>query len=159
MTVAAKPRMRVNRRRRTGHAGLRAGTVRHLEAELRDYHQTKRALADLERQIAERGMGIAYDTQQHEQQASPEWSDPTPKRASALATHKLLERMRDTTRAIDNVYGRLPERYRRVVDVYYWGQRFLPVRQAAALLDVHEATFRRWRSVIIDALAEEVGEW
>jgi len=139
--------------------GLRAGTVRHLEAELRDYHQTKRAIADLERQIAERGMGIAYDSQRHDQQASPEWSDPTPKRASTLADHRLLQRMRATTRAIETVVGRLPKRYRHVIIVYYWGERFVPVRQAAAGLAVHEATFRRWRSLIIEALAEEMGEW
>ena len=148
--------MRTSERRRVG---LRAGTVRHLEAELRDYHQTKRAIADLERQIAERGMGIAYDSQRHEQQASPEWGDPTPKRASALADHRLLERMRATTRAIENVCGRLPARYHRVIIVYYWGERFVPVRQAAARLGISEATFGRWRSVIINVLAEEMGEW
>lgn len=134
-------------------------TFRHIEANLRDYDETKRRVGELELQIAERGMGIAYDNQAHEQQASPEWSDPTPKRASAIAQHKLIGRMRAFVTATDTVYELLPDEYRALVQAFYWGKKFVSKRQVAAQLGISEDTFGRRRTRIVEALAEQLGEW
>jgi RinA family phage transcriptional activator len=142
---------------RQTRAGLRSETFDRLEAELRDYQATKTRIAELVADISERGAGIAYDVQTHEQHASPEWSDPTPKRASALAQHRLLERMRAAVDAIDRLLERLPASDHELVREFYWDRR--PRRQTALVLSLSESTLRRRRHAIVEALAEEMGEW
>jgi RinA family phage transcriptional activator len=136
---------------------LRGETFRYLEAELRDYNTTKARLVDLTREITERGMGIAYDAQRADQAASSEWSDPTPKRAGALAANPHLLRLRAVVNGIEAVLERLPERWRRLVEVYYF-ERW-PHDRIEAELAAADRTTRDWRRAVVTALAEELGEW
>lgn len=136
---------------------LRQDTFRYLEAELRDYPETKAKLQEVVAEIIGGGMGIAYDVQAHRRDASPQWSDPTPARASSLAQHMLVGRMRAAISAVERLWERLPAEERKLMELYYWQRRLRG--ETAHTLGISEATLGRRRHAIVEALAEQMGLW
>jgi len=136
---------------------LRERTFRWLEGELRDYPETKRRLEKLVGEIAERGMGISYELQAHRREASPEFSDPTGKRGTWLATDRVLSRMRDVTHTIEAVLEQLPPEHHQLVELYYW--RSWSRLAVCDKLAIDPRTLQRWRRAIVWEIARVGGYW
>lgn len=136
-------------------AGLRPKTFSYLETEIFDYRWTKQEIDRRVREVAERGMGISYELQSHQREASPEWSDPTGIRGSAVAEDAILRHMTDVVNAIDHVLEQLDEQKRRLVELYYW-RRWSRVAVCDAI-GIDPRTFVRWRNAIVVALARRLG--
>lgn len=138
-------------------AGLRAATFAYVEQQLHDYQRLKERLDERTAEVAERGMGIAYDEQSHHREASPEWSDPTHKRATRLMNDKSREELAKTVAAIRFVYQDSFEQQRQVMKRYYWER--VDQKTVARELDVHPLTVARLRQQLVTAVAEEMGLW
>jgi len=138
-------------------AGLRSATFSYVEAQLHDYHQLVQRLDELRRDIAERGMGISYDTQSHHQEASPEWSDPTSTRAGQMMTNRALNEVAKTVTAIQIVHHAAGLVQRQVMELYYY-QR-MDRRRVAERLGITDRTLFTLRQEIVLATAQQLGLW
>jgi len=138
-------------------AGLRSATFSYVEAQLHDYYQLVRRVDELRRDIAERGMGISYDTQSHHREASPEWSDPTSKRAGQMMTSRALSEAAKTVTAIQKVHDGFPVVRRRVMELYYFNRG--EQKRVARQLELSVSTVLRLRASIVASVADELGLW
>jgi RinA family phage transcriptional activator len=138
-------------------AGLRAATFRYVEQQLFDYAQLKARLSELDHDIVERGAGIAYDEQSHHREASPEWSDPTPRRAGQLLTHRARGELANAVHAIRLIYASASALQQRVTERYYWKRE--EQWRVAKHLTVSERSVARARQAVVAAVAEEMGLW
>ncbi|MDF9296081.1 transcriptional regulator [Geobacillus stearothermophilus] len=86
-------------------------------------------------------------------------SSPTEQRAIELVTHRRLEKLERVTHAIKTVYEALPDEKRKLVKLKYWTR---PQRYTwdgiAEQLHITKRQAMRWRSEIIYAIAELLGE-
>ena len=148
------PRTATKRKQR---AGLRSTTFAYVEAELRDFPATKKRLNELARDIAERGMGIAYDQQAHHQEASPEWSNPTEKRALALNSHAEAVGLARTMYAIQVVYWAGDDDRQALMRLFYW-ERW-PREAVLKELGIAPRTLYDRRCEIVGLVARQLGMW
>ncbi|WJQ03219.1 transcriptional regulator [Geobacillus stearothermophilus] len=86
-------------------------------------------------------------------------SSPTEQRAIELVTHRRLEKLERVTHAIKTVYEALPDEKRKLVKLKYWTR---PQRYTwdgiAEQLHITKRQAMRWRSEVIYAIAELLGE-
>ena len=130
---------------------LKRGTFKHIEDELYAYHQTKKAIADLRRDIIEGspmsdGTGIR----------SSEPGNPTHNKAVRLVDSKLLSQMEKTVAAIDYVMSKLPEEKINLVKLKYW-QGHLTDLGIQVKLNLSRRTYYRWKADIVIDIARQIG--
>lgn len=133
---------------------LSPGVGRHIEAELYAYPLTKAHIEQRRLAVIEGGMGISVKDQSHSREGSG-WWDPTGLRGSLLADDIHLREMARVVDAIDSVLARIPESWRRLVELWYW-QR-LGVDRVANRCHVSRETAYRQRRMIIVAIALQLG--
>ena len=130
---------------------------RHVERELYRYHETKRDIERIERDIILRGMAVDLSAQGSQVQWSAEWSDMTGTRATALAEYHKLKEMRRIVEAIEDVLALLDDERRALVAAYYWDHPAETWDFIADLLKYDVRTLQRWRRAIVEAIAERLG--
>lgn len=134
---------------------LRRGTFQHVESELYAYHDTKKELSALVSEILQ---GSHSDDENVGGGRSNLPGNPTAKRGTLLATHKMLESMRVTVDAIDFVYGRSQPEYKRLIEIKYWRKpQTLTWDGIARELKVSRKQALQWRDSIVLAVAEKLG--
>lgn len=133
-------------------------TFKKVESEWYNYHNTLKEIARLREEIMNpyeeepddptivKGASSVRDT-----------SSPTEKIASRLVTSKQLSYLEEITKSIERVYNALPEDYKKLVRVRYWGKRKISWDEIAAELHVHRSTAIRWRNEIVQATIELLG--
>lgn len=132
---------------------MKRAVFRYVEAELFDYHHTRRELEDLRLAIMEEGPDpglVVMDSR-----ARPP-SDSTYEKTARLLTNRRLRKMEETVRAVDRVVERLPADRQRLVELKYFRGR-LSNLGVADELNVSLRTFYRWRDEVVVAVAVEMG--
>jgi RinA family phage transcriptional activator len=134
---------------------IRNASLRLIEAEIRNYHQTLKGLRELEEAIALPGQGEFGDGTR-----STEPGDPTPARAYKMMTSAQLLEIRRRVDAIEymlRVVKASPEpgRYD-LIRLAYWDRRFT-VKGICDQLSISERTYYRWRREALQLVAERLG--
>ena len=134
---------------------IRNASLRLIEAEIRNYHQTVQALRELEESIALPGQGEFGNGTR-----STEPGDPTPSRAYRMMTSAQLLEIRRRVDAIEymlRVVQASPEpgRYD-LIRLAYWDRRFT-VKGICDQLSISERTYYRWRREALQLVAERLG--
>lgn len=129
---------------------LSKATFRHIEKELYCYHDTKEYIKELREQIMDEVpkdvVGIKPTGYR---------SSITEIKGTKLADHKLLREMERITKVIEEVYTRLPDERKRMIELKYWSN--LSTKQVAEKLHVDDSTIRRWRQAVVYAIALRLG--
>lgn len=127
----------------------------YIEAELRDYHQTKKDLLEAKEDIALESP--AYDDNTGGTHTN-RVSKPTESKTIAILTNKRIKRMEQVIRAIDMVIGELPPEKVKLVELKYW-QRPRRLTDAGIAMDlgVSRRTVYYWTEEICTAIAIELG--
>jgi len=134
---------------------IRNATLRLIEAEIRNYHQTVQTLRELEESIALPGQGEFGDGTR-----STEPGDPTPARAHRMMTSAQLLEIRRRVEAIEYMLRVLkaspePGRYE-LIRLAYWDGRYT-VMGICDKLNIGKTTYYRWRREALQLVAERLG--
>ena len=138
-----------------GDRHIRNATLRLIEAEIRNYHQTIETLRELEESIALPGQGEFGNGTR-----STEPGDPTPSRAYRMMTSAQLLEIRRRVDAIEymlRVVKSSPEpgRYE-LIRLAYWDGRYT-VMGICDKLNIGKTTYYRWRREALQLVAERLG--
>lgn len=134
---------------------IRNASLRLIEAEIRNYHQTLKGLRELEESIALPGQGEFGNGTR-----STEPGDPTPARAYKMMTSAQLLEIRRRVDAIEymlRVVQASPEpgRYD-LIRLAYWDGRYT-VMGICDKLNIGKTTYYRWRREALQLVAERLG--
>ena len=134
---------------------IRNASLRLIEAEIRNYHQTVQTLRELEESIALPGQGEFGNGTR-----STEPGDPTPARAYKMMTSAQLLEIRRRVDAIEymlRVVQASPEpgRYD-LIRLAYWDGRYT-VMGICDKLNIGKTTYYRWRREALQLVAERLG--
>ena len=134
---------------------IRNATLRLIEAEIRNYHQTIETLRELEESIALPGQGEFGNGTR-----STEPGDPTPARAYKMMTSAQLLEIRRRVDAIEYMLRVLkaspePGRYE-LIRLAYWDGRYT-VMGICDKLNIGKTTYYRWRREALQLVAERLG--
>jgi RinA family phage transcriptional activator len=138
-----------------GDRHIRNATLRLIEAEIRNYHQTIETLREIEESIALPGQGEFGNGTR-----STEPGDPTPSRAYRMMTSAQLLEIRRRVDAIEYMLRVVkaspdPGRYG-LIKLAYWDGRYT-VRGICDQLSISERTYYRWRREALQLVAEKLG--
>ncbi|GGB56708.1 hypothetical protein GCM10011409_37830 [Lentibacillus populi] len=129
-----------------------------VEAEWYDYHHTLKEIAKLREEIMNPFDEDPDDPTIVKGANSVRMpGDPTRRMATRLTTSKQLTYLNEIVDAIENVYNALPDDYKKLVRVRYWGNKNLNWNAIANELHVNRTTALRWRDEIIQATIELLG--
>lgn len=125
----------------------------YIEAELRDYHRTRKALDELR--------DDALNTSPAPPDGLPrgtETSDPTYNRTMRLLTCRQVQYYARVLSALNAVLDSLPAEKYKLVELTYWKhpQTRTPVGIAMEL-NCGRNTYYRWRDEVCEAVAQEMG--
>ena len=136
---------------------LRNEIKAYIEAELRDYHQTKIDLIEAKEDIAE-GAPATDDVGGNVGLVTRRIGRPTEAKVIAILTNKRIKRMEQVVKAIDLVTGELLEEKVKLVQLKYWQRpRRLTDAGIAQELNIDRRTVYRWSEAICWAIAAELG--
>lgn len=125
----------------------------YIEAELRDYNDTLRAIGEDRNELL-----LSSPVHDNNGGKSYEVGNPTQARAMQLMTNKRIRRMEQTCKAIENVINALPEDKYRLVELKYWTKpQTLTDVGISRELNVSQRTYYNWKDEIILALGIEMG--
>lgn len=134
---------------------LKRGTFQHVEGELYDYHETKREINQLVSEIIH---GVPGGDENVGGGKSNIPGNPTLRRATVLATHKLLDSMQTNVEAIEYVYNRARPEYKRLIEIRYWrSPQTLTWEGVAQELKVSRKQALQWRDTVVKAVADKLG--
>lgn len=133
---------------------LRREIKAYIEAELRDYHQTKADLIEAKDDFIFQAPIIDLSGVR-----GTDTSRPTESKVLKMITNKRIKRAEQIIRAIETVINALPEEKYRLVELRYWQQpRTLTDDGIAVELSCDRSTLYRWVDGILLAIAIEMGE-
>lgn len=125
----------------------------YIEAEIRDYNDTLRAICEDKNEILLSSPGFdniggtSYDI-----------GNPTQDKAIKLMTNKRIRRMEQTCEAIGRVVDALPEEKFRLVELKYWARPQLHTDEGIAQqIGCDRRTLYRWVDGIVLAVGIELG--
>ncbi|MGD7007607.1 transcriptional regulator [Metabacillus sp. 84] len=134
---------------------VRKATFKHIESELFDYKDTIKEIEFLRQNIM---FCKESDDENIGGGRSSFISSPTERIATRLLTHKKLQQLEQIAQAIEDVYTKIPETHRQLVQLKYWTKPQLKTWDGIANeLHVNRATAFRWRDTVIEAIAEVLG--
>lgn len=126
----------------------------YIEAELRNYHQSKKDLEEIKNDIREEGKSIS-DSMGIRGSGT---SNIVESKTIRLITNKRIKKLEETIRAIDVVIGELDEEKYRLIELKYWTRpKLLSDMGIAQELNIDRATLYRWIDGILLAIAIEMG--
>lgn len=135
---------------------MRRETKAYIEAELREYDQTKKDLEDAKDDIRNEGFAVKYDNVG----GTPgnNISRTTENKTIRILTNKRIKRMEQVVRTIDLVISELDEVKLKLVELKYWQRpRRLTDAGIAQEIGCDRSTAWRWTEGILLAIAIELG--
>lgn len=131
---------------------MKPSTFKHIEAEIS-------SLPDLRKEIIKRREEIMNPTMTEELVGgrSNEPSDPTGKMATRLVMDKRLSELERIEKAITNVYDKLEDKPKQMVNLIYWTRHKRTWEGIAMELEVGRTTLFRWRNEIVYAVGDNLG--
>jgi len=137
---------------------LKRQTFKYIEREIYDLHDTIKEIKVIEYDIIH-GNDTDIDSPQPGRTSVRTINDTTAIKATELAEHKRLKRMKEKVNAILKVYNSLPEEKKRLIELYYWERPGeLTWDGVAKELHIGRATAIRWRNAFVKRVAQEMGE-
>ncbi|WP_461368068.1 DUF1492 domain-containing protein [Candidatus Darwinibacter acetoxidans] len=135
---------------------IRNASLRLIEAEIRNYHQTLKDLRELEEAVAY--PAAIGDFSDRVPSAGP--NDPTPARAHRMMTSAQLLEIRRRVEAIGQMLRVLkaspePGRYE-LIRLAYWDGRYTVIG-ICDQLKISKTTYYRWRREALQLVAERLG--
>lgn len=132
---------------------LRTSTFKHIEAELYDYHGTKKL-------IKQRRIEIMHDSPSEEivggKSNLP--SDPTSAVATKIVLDRRLNELERIVNAIEKVYESVSEDYKQLIKLKYWRKPQTKTWDGIAMeMERGRTTLFRWRNEIVQAISEILG--
>lgn len=128
----------------------------YIEAELREYHQTRLDLEEAKEDLRNEGFAINIDDVGGS--SGNKISRPTEKKTIKILTNKRIKRMEQVVRAVEVVIGELDEPKMKLVELKYWQRpRRLTDAGIAQEIGCDKSTVWRWANGIILAIAIELG--
>lgn len=133
---------------------IKQGTFKHVESELYSYHETKKEIERLKKDILL--SSSSPDLTGGGRSNLP--GDPTGRTATLMMTHRKIEQLERIVEAIEEIYGQLSEEKKKMIKLRYWTKpRTLTWEGIAKEIPAHRATVIRWRNEIIKAIADKLG--
>lgn len=126
----------------------------YIEAELRNYDQSKKDLEEIKNDIREEGKSIS-DSMGIRGSGT---SNIVESKTIRLITNKRIKKLEETIRAIDVVIGELDEEKYRLIELKYWTRpNPLSDEGMCQKLNISRRTFYRWIDAIVLNIAIEMG--
>lgn len=134
---------------------IKKATFKHIEAELYCYHDTLKEIERIRKDI----MFCKEEVDENVGGGRSNLpSSPTERIGTILLTHKKLQQLETIANAIQLVYDRVSDEYKRLIQLKYWTK---PQRYTwegiADQLHISKRQAMRWRDEIICAIAEVLG--
>lgn len=136
---------------------IKAGTFRYVESEIYNLESTKREIKRLRLEILNptksEDENVVYGPLQ-----SGEPTRTTEIMATRLMTNKMLRNMEEMVQAIEHAYSKLPDDYKKVIQLKYWSpNRKMKMEHIAYECHMHRNTAGKIRKNFVKAVALEVG--
>lgn len=109
--------------------------------EIEHYQDTKKEMESLEREIIS---GHAY-------------SRAADVAATVLVTHNTLKQMRNFVDTFESIYNRLTDEKQRMIQLLYWSSKDYNCNGVGMTIGVDGSTVGRWRVMILNEIAEQMG--
>lgn len=137
---------------------IRKGTIRHIESELFDYHETVKRIEQRRNELMS---NIEPDWQGVIKETGFEplkYNSSTERLGIRLASDKMLQEMQRIVKAIEHVYNMCDNERKNLIRVKYWSKpQKLTWDGIAEELHISRATAFRWRDEILQAICEKLG--
>jgi len=132
---------------------LRSGTIKHIEAEIYDYHDTLK-------RIKERREELMTDPAKEEgMPSSPTLPSSTVERyATRLTMDRRLQELERVASAVEHVYNLCDDGRKKLIRLKYWTKPQLKSWEGIALdLHISKRQAYRWRDEVVQAVGEQLG--
>lgn len=138
---------------------LRKGTVRHIEEELFDYHETVKRIKERRDELMSNTVPEGRTVVEAIPDFEPlKYQSSTERLGIRLASDKKLQEMERIAKAIEYVYNACDDERKKLIRIKYWMKpQKLTWEGIAAELHISRATAFRWRDEILQALTERLG--
>lgn len=132
---------------------LRTGTIKHIEAELFDYHDT------LKRIKARREELMSDPAREEGMPSSPTLPSSTVERyATRLTMDRQLQELERVASAVEHVYNICDDGRKNLIRMKYWTKPQLKSWEGIALdLHISKRQAYRWRDEVVQAVGEQLG--
>lgn len=134
---------------------IKKATFKHIEAELYHYHDTLREIEKLRKEL------IFANADPDENIGGTRGNlpgKPTERIVTKLAANKRLNQLEEIVGAIERVYERLPDDYKRLIELKYWTKpQLLTWDGIADKLHISKRQAMRWRDEIVYSIAKVLG--
>ena len=129
---------------------LSKNTYKFVEGELRNYRFQAKALKEFKD-------NILYGTPVKQEGGKSNLpGDPTCSKTIAMLTDRRTQKLRESVEAIEEIYRQCDNRQRRLMDEYYFDNKYT-TEGIAYRLDVDRRTINRWKQKIVYAVAIKLG--
>lgn len=136
---------------------IRKATFKHIEAELYNYHETKKEIQRLRESIVN-FVGEEDHNDTSGKNSVRTITRPTEAIVTRLVDNKTLRNLEEIVGGIESVYVRLEDSQRKIIDKRYWsGRRDNSWDVVAEAVSMSERTVYRHRKYIICAIADTIG--
>lgn len=132
---------------------LRSGTIKHIEVEIYDYHDTLK-------RIRERREELMTDPAKEEgMPSSPTLPSSTVERhATRLTMDRQLQELERVASAVEHVYNLCDDGRKKLIRLKYWTKPQLKSWDGIALdLHISKRQAYRWRDEVVQAVGEQLG--
>ena len=134
---------------------LKNGAFKHIESELRHYHETLREIALLREEIL---YGQAEQDDNIGGGKSNLPGNPTERKGIALVSNRRLENLERVVQVIQYIYTALPDEKKELIRLKYWDRPQTLTWDGIALrLNVSKRTAVYWRDEIVHTIADFLG--
>lgn len=134
---------------------LRAGTFKHIESELYDYHQTLKRIKERREELMSSG------SKEEGMPSSPTLpSSTTENYVTRITMDRQLRELERVAEAIEHTYNLCDDDRKKLIRLKYWTKpQTLNWEGIAQQIPTSRATAFRWRDEIIQAIGEQLGWW
>ncbi|TDQ39223.1 transcriptional regulator [Aureibacillus halotolerans] len=133
---------------------IKKATFKHVEAELFQYHETKREILKRREEILHAPRGRDENIGGGR---SSEPGRPTERIATRLLSDVRLRSLEEVVDAIETSFEQLPEHYQEVIKLKYWSGKSYTWAQIADKAYVHPNTATKMRKEIVYLVAAKLG--
>lgn len=132
---------------------LRSGTIKHIEAEIYDYHDT------LKRIKVRREELMSDPAKEEGMPSSPTLPSSTVERhATRLTMDRQLQELERVASAVEHVYNLCDDGRKKLIRLKYWTKPQLKSWEGIALdLHISKRQAYRWRDEVVQAVGEQLG--
>jgi len=137
---------------------IRKGTVKHVEMELFDYHETVKRIKARRDELMSNTVPEGRAVISTSEIEPLRYNSSTERLGIRLASDRQLQEMERIAKAIEHVYNVCDAERKELIRIKYWAKpQKLTWEGIAAELHISRATAFRWRDEIIQALSERLG--